>query len=147
VRNYTLGHFVEDYKDGLEEFLQHYSATECASMIQADMDPAAMNEDIAALSTKDSMVVLGHTHIPDMQLVKRTDYALSPTPDVLVVNAGAWVVDVQGNPHSSYLDITLDDVLDAYPDCYTQANGTDYRGTVHKTVMVKPASRGDPTQS
>merc|ERR1712087_100733 len=33
---------------------------------------------------------------------------------------------------------TLDDVLDSYTECWTEENGTDYRGTVHDTIDGKP---------
>eukprot|EP00929_Paragymnodinium_shiwhaense_P027002 TRINITY_DN15950_c0_g1_i1.p1 TRINITY_DN15950_c0_g1~~TRINITY_DN15950_c0_g1_i1.p1 ORF type:complete len:535 (-),score=79.90 TRINITY_DN15950_c0_g1_i1:584-2188(-) len=130
--NYTLAQFVSNYSSALEKFVAKYGKAQVARYMLGDIDARSLDYNIARGSVTESMVVLGHTHEPRMELVARENGSLSNTPDVLLVNAGAWVADDSGQSHASYLDITIDDIAEDFDECYTQANGSDYRGRVHK---------------
>jgi hypothetical protein len=131
---YTLNHFVNDYGEALNMFVDKIGTHEAAKFIMADVDSNALNTATAAESVDESVVILGHTHVPVLEVVNRNQPQLSDTPDVLAVNAGAFVFDLKGVQHHSYVDLTIDDLDEDYPECYSSANGTDYRGRVHTTL-------------
>jgi len=132
--NYTLAHFVEDYADVLEKFVAEYGYEKCAQYIEADVVDGALDRNVGRDSVNESVVVLGHTHIPSLQIVQRDSSEFSNTPEVLVANAGAWVKNDAGVSEHSYVDITLDDIVQDFPECYTSKNGSDYRGRTSHTV-------------
>jgi UDP-2,3-diacylglucosamine pyrophosphatase LpxH len=134
ISNYTLGHFVNDYAGTVAQFASTLGDETVASMILADMNGASLDTAVAQGSIDESVVVVGHTHVPEMHIVPRDNPHISITPDVLVANAGAWVADDSGHFHHTYVDIITDDIVDDYPECYTEANGTDYRGRMSWTT-------------
>lgn len=133
IRNYTLNDFLEDYSDTLEKVVAQVGAAQAGKLLETDIVGGAMNRLAGAESIWESLVVLGHTHIPKLLIVDRDAPHTSRTPDVLVANAGAWVADDSGKAQRSYVDIIVDDLHDDFPECYTKENGVDYRGLVHKT--------------
>jgi len=136
--NYTLNHFVDDYAGVLGELMHKLGSEEVYRLLTNDVLPGELDRDAGARSVNESVIVLGHTHTPEMQVVKRDDPHRSRTPDVLVTNAGAWVPDDQGKQQHSYVDMEIDDLLEDFPECYTESKGIDYRGTVSHTVDGAP---------
>lgn len=131
--NYTLAHFIEDYADTLDRVASLYGLAQAAKMIEADIVSGALDKLAGQQNVQAGVVVLGHTHRPALQVVDRDVPYISKTPDVLVANAGAWVADDSGHQHHSYVDLTIDHIVEDFPECYTAKNGSDYRGTVHQT--------------
>lgn len=136
--NYTLAHFIEDYADTMERFVSAHGAAGVATMLNADVLPKQLAVAAGMGSVNESVIVLGHTHVPQIQVIQRQVPHRSRTPDVLVANAGAWVPDDFGNPQHSYADLTIDDVIEDYPECYSAANGADYRGMASTTETGVP---------
>jgi len=131
--NYTLAHFIEEYADTLDRFASEYGLAASAKMVEVDVVSGALDQNVGEGSVQESVVVVGHTHVPTLQVIPRDVPYFSKTPDVLVANAGAWVSDDAGTSHHSYVDLTIDHIVEDYPECYTAKNGSDYRGTVHQT--------------
>lgn len=133
ISNYTLAHFVEDYSSTVWQFYEKLGSQAVASMILADMNGNMLDTIVSRGSLDESVVITGHTHVPQMHLVPRDNPQISIMPDVLSVNAGAWVADDTGHMRHTYVDIVTDTIVDDYPECYTKPDGTDYKGRISWT--------------
>jgi len=133
VRNYTLEDVVHDYRGALGRFVESLGRGTVAQMLQAELSGSLLDIAVGSTNTEDDMVVLGHTHVPDLRVVKRDLPGVSVSQDVLIANSGAWVDNQQ-----SYLDITIGNVSQLYPECFSSSNGSDYRGRKRTTTEGKP---------
>jgi len=133
VRNYTLEDMAHDYRGMLSRFVERMGRGTVSQMLQAELSGSLLDDYVGRTNTEDDMVVLGHTHIPDLRVVKRDLPGVSVSQDVLVANSGAWVDNQQ-----SYLDITVGNVSQLYPECFNSPNGSDYNGRRKTTTEGKP---------
>jgi len=64
-------------------------------MLQAELSGSLLDNYVGRTNMEADVVVLGHTHVPVLRVVKRDLPGVSVPQDVLVANSGAWVDNEQ----------------------------------------------------
>jgi len=103
---YTLGDAIKDHTYDMELLANKFGSQHALSRLYA----SGLENHFKwfKASRNHMLVVSGHTHNPYISRMRREKPMHSVSDEVVYANSGAWAQDSYQRDHTSYLDITMD---------------------------------------